>query len=72
MTLSSSLVNKRIRLLHTDDQYTELKHGDMGTITDVDKLPDAMGGQRQIWVKWDSVCLAMSENHDIYGVLDKP
>ena len=35
----------RIRLIHTNDRYTKLKHGDLGSITDVTNLPEDYGGQ---------------------------
>ncbi|MDP9288294.1 MAG: hypothetical protein M3P08_08865 [Thermoproteota archaeon] len=33
----------RIRLIHTNDRYTKLKHGDLGSITDVTYLPEDWG-----------------------------
>jgi hypothetical protein len=44
------MIGKGIRLIFTDDRYTRLKSGDMGTVTDVTKLPKELGGNRQIWV----------------------
>lgn len=67
-----SLIGKRIRLIHTDDPYTSLKYGDMGTITYVSELPSRMGGERQIWVSWDSGSnLAMTEGKDSYEILEE-
>jgi hypothetical protein len=31
------LIGKRIRLLYTNDPYTRLKQGDLGTITDINE-----------------------------------
>jgi hypothetical protein len=66
-----SLIGKRIKLIHTNDPYTKLKQGDLGTITDVTELPASMGGNKQIWVRWDSgSSLAMIEGLDQYEILD--
>ena len=42
-------IGDRIRLIHTNDRYTKIKHGDLGSITDVIYLPEDYGGQAQIW-----------------------
>ena len=66
-----SKLGKRIKLIHTNDPYTHLKQGDLGTITDVTELPADMGGNKQIWVRWDSgSSLAMIEGLDQYEILD--
>lgn len=66
-----SLIGKRIKLIHTNDPYTNLKYGAMGTITYVSELPSRMGGERQIWVSWDSGSnLAMIEGKDSYEILE--
>jgi hypothetical protein len=41
----------RIRLVHTSDQYTKLKTGDMGTILSEIKDP---WGDTVVSVKWDN------------------
>jgi hypothetical protein len=46
----TNLVGRRIRLLHTDDPYTTLHFGSVGTIEDIAKLP---WGDIQVWCKWD-------------------
>jgi hypothetical protein len=48
-------IGDRIRLIHTNDRYTTLKLGDLGSITDVTYLPEDYGGQAQIWVRWDGL-----------------
>jgi hypothetical protein len=59
---------KRIRLIHTDDQYAKLKNGDMGTITEFSLLPE---GNRQILINWDNGSqLAMIEDIDEYQILE--
>ncbi len=39
-------IGNRIKLIYTNDPYTELKKGDMGIITDINKI--------QISINWDS------------------
>lgn len=46
-----SLSGKRIRLLYTDDKYTNLKRNDEGIIELIHKHSD---GEHQVWVKWDN------------------
>ena len=75
--MSSLEIGCRIRLIMTDDPYTRLKSGDMGTITDVTEIP-SFGNpdngieypkQRQIWVNWDSGSkLALIEGKDLYEI----
>lgn len=66
-----SLIGKRIKLIYTNDPYTHLKRDDMGTITYVSELPSRMGGERQIWVSWDSGSnLPMVEGKDFYEILE--
>src|SRR5215216_2782094 len=66
-----SIIGKRIRLIFTDDRYTKHKSGDMGTVTDVTKLPKELGGDKQIWVRWDSGSnLAMIEGKDQLEVVE--
>ncbi len=45
------LIGRRIKLIHTDDQYTKLKSGDLGTITDINI--DEYLYVIQIGIKWD-------------------
>ncbi len=45
-----NLVGRRIRLLHTDDVYTKLHYGSLGSINDVTSTP---WGDVQVWVDWD-------------------
>jgi Domain of unknown function (DUF4314) len=45
-----NLVGRRIRLLHTDDPYTRLHYGSLGTIHDITSTP---WGDVQVWCKWD-------------------
>ena len=44
----------RVKLIETRDIFTRLKPGDMGTVKDVTHLPDSIGGQKTVWISWDS------------------
>ena len=55
-------VGKRISLIHTDDQYTELRPGDEGTIDFVDDAGT-------IFAKWDNGSrLGMVPGHDRFAI----
>lgn len=54
MTLDRTLTGKRIELVKTTDQYTELKSGDQGTIEYVLHHSDESIFPSQISVNWDS------------------
>jgi hypothetical protein len=62
-----SLQDKRIKLIHTDDRYTELKPGDMGTIRyTFDNLDDTC-----IAIEWDSgFTLSLVEGKDEYEIIE--
>lgn len=58
------LIGKRIRLISTDDPYTELRPGDEGTIDYVDDIDT-------VFVKWDCGSrLGLVRNHDRYEIID--
>lgn len=60
----------RVRLIHTDDLYTDLKAGAMGTVTDITEvdLGNGIPCFRQIWVDWDSGSkLALIDGKDEYA-----
>lgn len=58
------ITNKRIKLIHIEDKYTNLKKGDEGTITGVD-------GIGQIMVKWDNgSTLSIIPEVDKYEIID--
>ena len=65
-----SIIGTRIRLIFTDDRYTKLKSGDIGTVIDVTKLPKELGGDKQIWVDGTRSNLAMIEGKDQFEVVD--
>ena len=46
----SYLPGDRVRLIYTNDKYTNLKPGDSGTIEDV-----VLGNNLiQVWIRWDN------------------
>ena len=64
-------VGKRIKLISTDDQCTRLKTGDMGTISDLTRLPQSLGNTLQIWIRWDNGShLALLDGQDKYLIID--
>ena len=64
------LIGKRIKLVHTNDQYTKLKTGDLGTIVDINQVRIAIKPWIHIWVKWDNGSnLALIYGIDQYEVL---
>jgi hypothetical protein len=50
----SELKGKRVRLKSTSDRYSMLGFNDLGTVTDVTKLPDSIGEQLQLRINWDN------------------
>ncbi len=54
----------RIRLVHTDDPYTELTNGSLGTL--VGEYTDPWGS-RTIRVKWDNgSSMSLIDGHDTW------
>lgn len=47
MQQSFYLLGKRVQLIHTDDRYTNLKYGDLGTINYIDDAGT-------VFVSWDN------------------
>lgn len=47
MQQSFYLLGKRVQLIHTDDRYTTLKYGDLGTINYIDDAGT-------VFVSWDN------------------
>ena len=65
--LDFALQGKRIRLIHTNNSYTELKPGDTGTIEYCFENLDV----HCIAVKWDSgSSLSLIEKVDQYKIID--
>lgn len=46
MNINNFKIGDRVKLVYTDDKYTELKPGDKGTIENINQV--------QINIKWDS------------------
>jgi hypothetical protein len=68
-TKLKNLIGRRIRLLHTDDPYTTLKFGSLGTVTDITITPD---GQYQVWCKWDNGSgLALLPGTDMFEFVEQ-
>jgi hypothetical protein len=44
-------IGSRIKLIYTDAHYTNLRHGDLGTVRDITTTTD---GQKQFVIDWDS------------------
>jgi hypothetical protein len=68
------MIGRRIRLNDNDYQYTMLRSGDMGTITDIIEIPKMEGmffPETQIWVSWDlGSSLAMIKGKDDFTILE--
>jgi len=58
------LVGKRVRFVHSDDQYTKLKEGDLGTVRFVDDFGT-------VHVKWDNgSSLGLLPEFDVFDVVE--
>ena len=70
--LAMKLVGRRIRLVDTEDPYSFLRSGDMGTITDVCDTFEDTDTPIQLWVNWDrqgsKLCLLSGIDH--YELID--
>jgi hypothetical protein len=68
------LIGKRVRLVYTKDPYTDLKSGDLGTVTDVNECDFVGDFFTQIGVKWDSGSNLMlvqgMKERDVFEVLN--
>jgi hypothetical protein len=65
-------VGHRIKLVHTDDKFTQLKPGDLGTVWDISIFNLEKDGMpvRVIWISWDSGSkFALIEEKDEFEVL---
>jgi Domain of unknown function (DUF4314) len=65
-------VGDRIKLVHTDDKFTQLKPGDLGTVWDISIFNIEKDGKpvRVIWISWDSGSkFALIEEKDEFEVL---
>ncbi len=71
MSLDRTREGRRIKLIYSDDPYTKLKKGDLGTIK-WERLDD-LWGDDSVSVNWDSgSTLSLINGRDRYVVLDDP
>jgi hypothetical protein len=49
-------IGDRIKLVHTDDKFAQLKPGDLGTVWDISIFNIEIDGKpvRVVWISWDS------------------
>ncbi|WP_394329089.1 DUF4314 domain-containing protein [Haloferax sp. Q22] len=62
-----------MKLIHTEDEYTELEKGDKGTVTGTSEIPPAVAGQpeKQIHVDWDNgSTLSLIQRKDEYEIIN--
>ena len=63
------VLGKRIELISTDNQYSDLKPGARGTVVDVSELPYE-DKPSKVWVLWDSDSrLTVLEGRDDYRMV---
>jgi hypothetical protein len=67
--IKPDVVGKRIKLIRTNDPYTDPRPGDKGTVVDVSELPYE-DTPFKVYVQWDSGSrLAILEGHDDYRTI---
>jgi Domain of unknown function (DUF4314) len=65
-TIKPDVEGKRIKLIRTNDPYTDLRPGDRGTVVDISELPYE-DTPFKVLVQWDiGSRLAILEGHDDY------
>jgi Domain of unknown function (DUF4314) len=65
-------IGERIKLVHTDDKFTQLRPGDLGTVWDISIFNIEMDGKplRVIWISWDSgIKFALIEGKDEFEII---
>lgn len=68
MTAIDNIIGRRVRLIYTDDKYTKLKSGDLGTITGY--TTDDYFGDVTTHVKWDDgSTLSLLSGTDVFELL---
>jgi hypothetical protein len=66
-------IGDRIKLLHIDDKFTQLKAGDLGTVWDISIFNIDIDGKpvRVIWISWDSGSkFALIEGKDEFEIME--
>jgi hypothetical protein len=65
-------IGDRIKLLHTDDKFTQLKPSDLGMVWDISSFNIDIDGKpvRVIWINWDSGSkFALIEGKDEFEII---
>ncbi|MGB6673697.1 MAG: DUF4314 domain-containing protein [Candidatus Nitrosopolaris sp.] len=65
-------IGDRIKLLHTEDKFTQLKPSDLGTVWDIFTFNIDIDGKpvRVIWISWDSGSkFALIEGKDEFEII---
>ena len=64
-------IGDRVRLIHSDNKFTLLKPGDLGTVWNITTF-SLMDEQkiRQVWIQWDNnIQLALLEGIDRFEIV---
>lgn len=65
------LIGKRIKLIHTNDKYTDLRKGDLGTVIDITESDYGNERFTQIGVNWDNGSrLMLTQDKDTFEIVD--
>jgi Domain of unknown function (DUF4314) len=65
-------IGDRVKLVHTDDKFAQLKPGDLGTVWDISIFNIEIDGKpvKVIWISWDSGSkFALIEGKDEFEIL---
>ena len=65
-------IGDRIKLVHTDDKFVQLKPGDLGTVWDISIFNIQTYGKpvRVIWISWNSGSkFALIQGNDEFEIL---
>jgi hypothetical protein len=65
-------IGDKIKLVHTDDKFAQLKPGDFGTVWDISIFNIEIDGKpvRVIWISWDSGSkFALIEGKDEFEIV---
>jgi hypothetical protein len=65
-------IGDRIKLIHTDDKFVQLKQGDLGKVWNISIFNVEIDGKpvRVLWISWDSGSkFALIEGKDEFEIL---
>jgi hypothetical protein len=65
-------IGDRIKLVHTDDKFAQLKPGDLGTVWEISIFNIEIDGKpvKVVWISWDSGSkFALIEGKDEFEIL---